>query len=141
MRYVLVSIAMLLVSSCAGVRCHMTADSISEPVSFTSHILDRDGAVHTVDPDDVVHHFKLRNRRWAMFWRSANLTARDWDVSDILRNEIEENSGDAIANLQITTSDDFFLLWYFASLIPIIPDYMSVTIEGDVVCLGSTDGS
>jgi len=123
----------LLCASCAGVKCNVTASDIDQPVSFTPCVFDGNARIVTTQKKDVLKHFEIKKRCWAMMWRTINLTRRNWDVSELLANEITAVRGDAIVNLTIEVQGGWY--WWFSSIIPIVPDYQNVIIEGDVVRL------
>jgi len=125
--------ACLLCASCAGVRCNVTASDIDQPVSFTSCVYDGNTRIVTAQKKDVLNHFTIKKRCWAVLWGTINLTRRNWDVSELLGNEITAVRGDAIVDLTIEVQGDWY--WWLSSIIPIIPDYQNVIIEGGVIRL------
>lgn len=129
-KWISASCACLLMTSCAGVNCGVRASRIDQPVSFTPCVYDAGATVVKVADEDALKHFKIRKRFWAMLWGNVDLTDNDWDLSDELSQEIESVDGDAIVNLTIVSQGDW--LWFISSLLPIIPDYHTITIEGDV---------
>jgi len=133
---VLFAIALLFLPvACAGVKCSVKADHVDKPISFTPCIYDKRGEVIRVSDQDILGHFKIKKRFWAMFWRSVNLTQNDLDVSDDLNKEMSLTNGDAIVNMTLVSEGDWW--WYFSSLVPIIPDYHLIVLEGDVVRFNS----
>ncbi|MFH0975323.1 MAG: hypothetical protein V1874_06035 [Spirochaetota bacterium] len=57
----------------------------------------------------------------------------NYDLSEDLIKEMKNANGNAIVNLTIKAYNDW--LWLLTSLIPILPNYVYVEIEGDVVRL------
>lgn len=121
----------LLLSACSGARCRITASSIQEPVSFTSYLYDDQGKLKNMGKEDIVRHFEFEKRNWSMLWRLVDLSDRSWDISDLLKSEIEIDGGEAIVNLRVTASSDWMEL--FTAWVPVIPDYILIKVEGDVV--------
>jgi hypothetical protein len=121
----------LISASCAGVKCSMKADRIDQPISFTPCVYGATGNVIRVSEKDMLKHFKIEKRFWAMLWRNLDITQNDWDISDELSREISSVNGDAIVNLTVLSRGDWW--WYFSSLLPIIPDAHTIIVEGDVV--------
>ena len=121
----------VLLTGCAGARCRVTATNIDQPVSFSPCVFDSNGKVITAGEGDTLKHFKLKKKSWAILWRCISISNRSWDISDPLKNEISKANGDAVVNLTVASTSDWW--WYFSALIPIIPDYHSVVVEGDVV--------
>ena len=122
--------ACLLLVGCAGARGRITATRIEQPVSFTACVFDGDGKVVTVGQEDTLKHFKLKKRFWAVMWRCIGLNKKTWDISDALKDEISKANGDAVVNLTVASNGDWW--WWLSSLLPIIPDYHTVVVEGDV---------
>jgi len=132
----LLSAVALFCASCAGVKCAVKADQIPQPVSFTPCVYDAKGEVLHVSPQQVVRHFKHEKWFWAMMWRSCSLTTPEWDLSDALSKEIAEVQGQAVVNMTVNFRSDW--LWYVTALVPIIPDYQVVVVEGDIARFGQT---
>lgn len=123
----------LMSASCAGVKCSMKAERIDQPISFTPCVYGATGNVVRVAEEEVVTHFKIKKRFWAMLWRNVALTQNEWDISDDLSREISAAHGDAVVNLTVLSQGDWW--WYFSSLLPILPDSHVILVEGDVVRL------
>ena len=121
----------LLLSACAGARCRITASSIQEPVSFTSYLYDDQGELKKIGEEDIVRHFEFQKRNWSMLWRLVDLSDRNWDISDRLKSEIEMDGGEAIVNLRVTASSDW--MGIFTAWVPVIPNYILIRVEGNVV--------
>ena len=133
MKSACIALPCLIFVSCAGVKCNVTAARIDQPVSFTPYVYGITGAVIRVSKQDTLKHFRIKKMFWAMLWRNINLTDNNWDLSDDLNREIAKVNGDAIANMTVLAKEDF--LWYLASIVPIIPDFQTIVVEGDVVRL------
>jgi hypothetical protein len=116
--------------SCAGVKCSVKADQIAYPISYTPCVYDATGAVVRAGPQQVVGHFRLKKTFWAMMWRSVSLTEPTWDISADLAREIASAKGNAVVNMTIVSQGDWW--WYVTPLMPVLPDYHTVVIEGDV---------
>ena len=117
--------------SCAGVKCSLKADSMAQPVSFTPCVYGRTGKIVRTSEQDVLKHFKIKKRLWAMLWRTVNLTQNNWDLSNELAGEISSVKGDAVVNLTVRSISGWW--WYASSNIPILPDFLTIVVEGDVV--------
>lgn len=117
--------------SCAGVRFSVKADHIDEPVSFTPCVFDQSGRIIRPAEREAPRHFQIKRRFWAMLFSSVNLTRNDWDLSDELVREISETNGDAIVNMTVTSQKSPW--WLFSIIVPFIPNYQTVVVEGDVV--------
>jgi hypothetical protein len=116
--------------SCAGVKCAVKADRIAHPVSYTPCVYDAKGAIVRATPQQVVGHFKLKKTFWAVLWRNCSLTAPEWDISDDLTREVGAVQGNAVVNMTVFSQGDWW--WYASSLLPVLPDYHTVVVEGDV---------
>jgi len=119
-----------MLAACAGVRCQVLAPQVNQPVSMTPAVFDASGNVIMAGPTNVVFHFRLKRRNWAMFWTLIPLSSKVVDFSADLNSLLVKHQGDAVVNLIVKTQGDWW--WYFASLVPIIPDYQWVVIEGDI---------
>ena len=73
-----------------------------------------------------------------MLWKAVPLNSKDWDVSDQLNNKLAAASGNAVINLTVHATGSNFLDWYFASLVPLIPSYVTVSVEGDIAKVANT---
>jgi len=119
---------------CAGSRCHITASALEYPVSLSSVVFDANGNVVEPRGDQHLGHFAFSFKSWSIFWTLVPLANRSVDISDDLRREVEARSGEAITNLTFRATNHWY--WYFAALIPIIPAYTRIDVEGDVVGFG-----
>jgi len=128
----------VLLSGCAGSRCRVTARSIQQPVSCTPCVLDSAGRIRKAQPNEVVKHFVLTKSNWSMLWKAIPLSHREWDVSQEIEAKLRESSGNAVVNLTLRATGSDFLDWYFAALVPILPSYVSVKLEGDIVRIPDT---
>ncbi|MHC4591884.1 MAG: hypothetical protein ACYS8L_04210 [Planctomycetota bacterium] len=133
----LVCVAMLL-SGCAGARCHISADTIGYPVSLSSAVFDRAGNVVVIGSGDSreVGHFAFTFRSWSTLFTLVPLSNRNVDLSDRLRQEVEARSGDAIVNLTVRATNNAW--WMITALIPIAPAYVTIEVEGNVVSIHGT---
>lgn len=121
--------------SCAGVRASMKAEHIDVPVSFTPFVYDAAGNAIGEEDYNILKQFVIKKRFWAMLWRNVDLSQNDWDLSKVLNREVSSVDGDAIVNMTVLSKGGWS--WCFSSLIPIIPDYHDVIVEGDVIRLKS----
>jgi hypothetical protein len=133
MKTLLWILPVVLLAGCAGSRCRLTARSVQQPVSCTPCVLDSAGRVRKAQPSEVVNHFVLTKSNWSMLWKALPLSQREWDASQELDAKLRESSGNAIVNLTVRASGSDFLDWYIAALVPILPSYVTVRLEGDVV--------
>lgn len=122
----------LAASGCAGASGRIVATGVEQPVSFTPSVYTPSGAVFTAGPQDVLGHVSFGRHNWAMFWRALDLGDTTWDLGPELREAIAQYDGDAVVNLTVTAKSDPFI-WYFGYLVPIIPDYVHMVAEADVV--------
>lgn len=123
----------LMSASCAGVKCSVKADQVACPVSYTSYVYDTNGAVIRAAPQHVVKHFRIKKTFWAMLWRSCALTTPEWDASQALSAEVSAARGNAVVNLTVVSYGDWW--WMASSLLPILPDYHTIILDGDVASL------
>ncbi|MHC4592687.1 MAG: hypothetical protein ACYS8L_08350 [Planctomycetota bacterium] len=137
MRLGLALLAVLGLSGCAGSGCRITAASVEQPVSLTKVLFDSRGDVVFPGQEQVLGHFSFGWRNWSILWL-VPLNSRRRDISDRLRREIESRSGDAIINLTVTATTDAWYKW-LAAWVPVIPTYVYIQIEGDVVLAGEYD--
>jgi hypothetical protein len=134
-RICLIVLIILTLWGCGGAKCLISADKIEQPISFSKAVFDREGNVFAPQEKDVIKHFSFGWKHWTVFWTLIPLNDVERDISDLLRNELESAPGDAIVNLTIKATGDG--LWLISSLLPIIPDYLDIQVEGDVVKVSS----
>jgi hypothetical protein len=123
---------MVWLCGCAGSHCRITANSVQAPVSCTGCVFDAAGKIREAKPGELVQHVKLSRTNWSMFWRGVPLNQTDWDISQEINNKLKENSGNALLNVKVNANGADLLDWYFAAILPIIPSYVHVSVEGDV---------
>ena len=133
-KFLLIS-CLALLSGCAGGRCLVTAKSVRQPVSFTPCVLDASGKIRTATPQQVVRHIEISKTNWSMLWTAVPLSGRKCDISPEINAKLQETPGDAITNLTVRAQGSNFLHWYIAALAPIIPCYVDVKVQGDIVKL------
>ena len=123
--------AILLLAGCAGGKCCVTAQELHQPASLTSALFDSAGNVVIPDENQKVGHFSFQWRNWSMGWKQIRLSPPSRDISEQLAGEIDARNGNGIVNLKVAvTSDGHGIL---ASALPLIPGYITVSVEGDVV--------
>jgi len=109
----------------------VVAPNVADPVSCTGYVFGGDGRPLAPRNDQIVGHFRFKERFWSVLW-AVPLGSRQRDISRKLEGEILSRNGNAIVNLQARAADD----WYsYETPFPfiVIPNYLVVTIEGDVV--------
>jgi hypothetical protein len=116
--------------SCAGAKCTVQATQVTQPVSYTSCVLNKEGRIIKVNEQQIVKHFKIQKEFWTMLYKLVKLTDKDWDISEELKKQLAESNGNAIVNVTVSLTGHAY--WYFSALIPIIPSYQTVVIEGDI---------
>lgn len=121
----------LLLCGCAGGSVLVKAPNIDYPVSATQAVFDTNGNIVIPAEHQKLGHFSFGWKNWTIMWTAIPLTGREQDISDLLAHEIESRSGNAIVNLKLTTSGG--PVGYVTALLGIIPSYVSVSVEGDVV--------
>jgi len=126
---------LLLLCGCAGARCRITARTVESPVSCTGCVFDPQGRPHQTRPDELVSHFTLAKAHYAMLWTAVPLNSKEWDLSEELNSKIRAASGNAVVNVTIHATGGE---WYFTPLIPILPDYVSMKVEGDIARIPDT---
>ena len=97
--------------------------------------MDSAGRPHQVRPNEIVSHFKLAKTSTSMLWTIVPLSGREWDLSPELNSKIQAASGNAVVNVTVHATGGE---WYITPLIPIIPDYVSMTVEGDIARIQET---
>ncbi len=123
----------LVLCGCAGGKVRVVTRSVQTPVSYTPCVFDSSGRIRRAHTNEVVKHFEISKANWSMLWTALPLNAREWDISPALNAQLQQASGNAVVNLTVQARGCDFLHWYIASLVPIIPSYVAVKIEGDVV--------
>lgn len=124
-----VAVSAMLVA-CAGVRCRVIAPQVNQPVSMTPAVFNASGNIVTAGPPNIVTHFRFKRCNWAVFWTLIPLSSKIVDLSGELNNLLAQYQGDAVVNLTVMTQGDWW--WYFTSLMPVIPDYQWIVVEGDI---------
>ena len=138
MKTLLWILPVMLLSACAGSRCRITAHSLQQPASCTPCVLDSAGRIRKAQPSEVVNHFVVTKSHWSMLWKALPLSQTEWDVSPELDAKLRQFSGNAVVNVTVRATGSDFLDWYLAALVPILPSYVTVTLEGDVVRIPDT---
>jgi hypothetical protein len=123
----------ILLSGCAGGKCRITAKSVVHPVSCTPCVFDSAGRIRTAQSADVVEHFEISKTRWTMFWTACPLNGGEWDISNEINAKLNKSPGNAIVNVRVKVRGCDFLNWYLAALVPIIPSYVHMDVQGDIV--------
>jgi len=131
--YIYIAVIAIMLSSCGNyLNNNITASKIDQPVSYTSYVFNKKGEIIRSEDKNILKHFIIKKRYWSMLYSTINLTKKTVDISDDLRQQIEEVKGNAIVNLKIEFKINFFYMW----LNPIIlPNTQVAIIEGDVVLL------
>lgn len=124
-------VALLLGASCASVRYSIDAPSVPQPVSMTPYLLNAAGEVVSATDHAKTQHFKLKRRCWAMLFGWVNLTDNHWDLSQDLSSQLANSGGTAIVNLTLDTCKN--PLWLASVVMPLIPNFQTIEVEGDVV--------
>jgi hypothetical protein len=124
---------MIVLTGCAGARCHVTANSVPQPVSCTSCVFDASGKIVKTTSREVVRHITLSKYNWTMLWMSVSLNGRNWDISTNLNEMLQKTPGDAVVNVTVTAESCDLFDGFVAGLIPVIPSYSRVTVQGDIV--------
>lgn len=133
--YILVA-GSLFLASCAGGTGYIKAngDELKGPVSITSYIYDSEGRLLEKGRDlDIVGLFTESNSFTSMFYKALPLDSEEWDITPLINEQLDKYNGEAVINFKVEGETPFFLLGYFGALIPFIPNYVSVTIKGEVV--------
>ena len=68
-----------------------------------------------------------------MLWTSVRLNNTNWDISTNLNAMLQETPGNAVVNVTVTADSPDLLDGLLADIIPIIPSYSLVTVQGDIV--------
>ncbi len=123
----------VILSGCAGGMCHVTAHSVPQPVSCTPCVFDASGHIVRATPQEVVRHVSLSRNNWTLFWMSVHLNNQNWDISTNLNELLEATPGNAVVNVTVAGTPCDFIHGFFAALIPVIPSYNRVKVEGDIV--------
>ena len=128
---ILLGTAMLY--GCAGGHCRVSSPGVVQPVSCTSCVFDAAGRIRTAGSQEVVRHVELSKSNWTMLWTGIPLSKRDWDISPELNAKLQETPGNAVVNVTVRAEGCNFLHWYLAALVPVIPSYVNVKVDGDIV--------
>lgn len=131
-----IAVVAMTTCGCAGASYKLVAPSVPAPVSATGAVFGPQGEVLRVpDQLEVVAHFALEQSHWAILWSLVSLGPRQHDLSAVLEEKLRAHHGDAIVNLEVTTSNHggYNLL----GVIPLVPTATTARIEGDVVRLRS----
>lgn len=123
----------LLSSGCAAAsgRVRMLSEA-NGPVSLTGTVYSPDGEPLRVGSGlEVVGHFDRSRRVWSLLFGAISLSG-DIDMGKIANEEMDTHDGHGLVNVAIESSSNGALK-YLGTLLPIIPMYVSMRIEGDVV--------
>jgi hypothetical protein len=123
----------LLLCGCAGSRCQLAVHSVNAPISCTPCVLNASGQIHQVRPNEIVKHFELTKSNWSMLWTIVPLNHRQWDPSPEINAKLQAAGGNAVANVTVHAAGSDFLDWYIAALVGVLPSYVTVTVQGDIV--------
>ena len=123
----------MIMAGCAGATCHVTANSVSQPVSYTPCVFDASGRIVKTTPQEVVRHVMFSKCNWTMLWMSVPLNNKNWDISTNLNQMLGQTPGDAVVNVTVTAESCDILDAWLAGLVPVIPSYSRVTVQGDIV--------
>jgi hypothetical protein len=132
MKRLMWTLPLLVLCGCAGAKCKLSARSVEPPVSCTPCVFDATGRIHEAATNEIVSHFTLTKTKWTVFWKSVPLGGEDWDISPELNAQLSRTRGNAIVNVMVTVEGCNFFQWYLAALIPVIPSYVTVKVDGDV---------
>jgi len=133
MKNLILILCLALLSGCAGSHCLVTAHAVQQPVSCTPCVLDASGKIRTATPQDTVRHISFSKCNWSMFWTAIPLSGRKCDISPEINAELQKTPGNAVTNVTVRATSSNFLHWYVATLVPIIPTYVAVNVQGDIV--------
>lgn len=123
----------LLLTGCiSGNYCVVTAHSVPQPVSCTSYVYDASGKIVEAQPWETVRHVVLQKTSWSM-WVFIPLNSRKWDVSNELNGMLRKTPGNAVVNVTVTEQGCNDAQKYFATWLPVIPCYVHVVVQGDIV--------
>lgn len=133
MKHLIIILCAASLCGCAGARCRVTAHSVREPVSCTPCVFDASGKICTARAGEIVRHIKFSRYNWSILWTGIPLNKRNWDISPELNRDLQQTPGNAVVNVTVRAQGCNFLYWYFAALVPILPSYEKVTVQGDIV--------
>lgn len=124
-------------AGCAGASMDVSADGITQPVSFTPAVFLSDGSLYVTQPEDVVRRVEVSRSAWSVLWKAVRFGTTDWDLGADLAAELEQGGGDAVVNLKVEASSDWW--WLIGTLIPILPSCIDVTAEADIIRVPELD--
>ena len=131
----IITIMVIILSSCSGGRMFIAAKTLEHPVSTTEGIYDQKLKLLSKDNYTVIDHFEFNLSAVSFFWTWIPISNHK-DISDKLDNILKDKGGDAIVNLSIKTgtmmSGEAFLN-FFSSVIPVLPGVVVAKVEGDVI--------
>jgi hypothetical protein len=120
--------------SCSGGRISISAPNVNKVVSITESVYDKNFNIINAADYEVIKEFNFTVSKWYLFWTIIPLSS-DVDISEKLNKIIEENDGDGIVNLQVSTAAEGFgdLFNFPSMLIPILPSFVMAEISGEVI--------
>src|SRR4051812_15873576 len=121
--------AVLASANGCGASSWVVAEHAEYPVSMSGGLRDADGKILPAERKETVGHFEMHYKACSMLWRLISFTG-DKDISDQVNGQVKAQSGDAIANLNVSSGGT---VWNILTIVGILPDCSSVKINGDIV--------
>ena len=127
---------LLLVASvglgCAGAGVDVTAKGdLAGPIGLTGTVFDSEGrSLEIGEGLEKIGDFEVSKRFRAILIFIA-FDGREWDITEIANAALDESGGDAIVNIVARVEGAPHLA--IATVLPIIPSYIDVSLRGDIV--------
>jgi len=128
-----------LVSGCAGGHCRITHKADDYPVSLSKAVFDQNGTVVIPEDDELIADFSIAWKNWTILWTLVSLSDTEQDLSEDIRQVVEEHGGNAVVNLKVEATEDWF--WYLSSLVPIFPTFIDIEVSGDIARISDEERS
>ena len=126
-----------LLCGCAGARTSVSVDGVDAPVSLTRAVYSGNGDVLVEGRElDVLGSFSVTTTAYSTLWALAPPLS-SLDLSEMLNAQLAKFGGEAITSLKFTVENlntaPEVLIHTLAVLLPALPGWCDVKVEGNVV--------
>jgi hypothetical protein len=125
-----VSLALVSVSACSGMRSHVRADKSNYPVSLSEQLRGADGKLLQPSQKKNVGTFDVTYKGWTAFWTIIPMVKRTYDISDDVNEQVAKAGGDAVVGLDVQSSQ---CAWNYWTFIGILPGCGNMHLRGDII--------